>query len=74
MEPVIHLVSNFAIIKTQQERLDKFIGHVLHVLNGCKREVVVDLVTNQKDSILNLAKNIGLNYYNLGEKLYDAML
>jgi hypothetical protein len=54
--------------------LDKFIGHVLHDLNGCKREIVVDLVTNQKDSILNLAKNIGLNYYNLGEKLYDAML
>jgi hypothetical protein len=58
----------------QQERLDKFIGHVLHVLNGCKREVVVELLVGRKEAILNLAKYIGLNYLNLGERLYDAMI
>lgn len=29
---------------------------------------------NHKESILNLAKNIDLNYINLGEKLYSAMM
>lgn len=29
---------------------------------------------NHKESILNLAKNIDLNYVNLGEKLYTAMM
>ena len=28
---------------------------------------------NNKDQILNLAKYIGLNYINLGEKLYEAI-
>lgn len=61
-------------MQMQQQRVDKFIGHVLHVLNGCKKDVVINLVNNQKDSILNLAKYIGLNYTNLGEKLFNAML
>jgi hypothetical protein len=58
----------------QQERVDKFIGHVLHVLNSCRREVILGLIENEKEKILNLAKYIGLNYVGLGEKLYEAMV
>ena len=49
------------------------IGHVLHVLNGCRREVVSDLLINQREGMLNLGKELGLTGVSLGEKLLTAV-
>lgn len=54
--------------------MDKFIGHILHVLSDCRKETLVELVTNEKDKVLNLAKEISVNYLGLGERLYDAIM
>jgi hypothetical protein len=50
----------------QKERVDKIIGHVLHVFNDCRREQLIELLQNDKIKILNLGKLIGLNDLGLG--------
>jgi hypothetical protein len=57
----------------KEERLDKFIGHILQVLSNCNRDLVVSLLKTSKEKILGLGKYIGVSYLGLGEKLYDAM-
>ena len=53
--------------------MDKFIGHVLQVLSNCSRDEVMGLLKNSKDKIMGLSKYIGVNYYGMGEKLYEAI-
>jgi len=57
----------------KEERLDKFIGHVLQVLSTCNRDDVVTLIKTSKDKILNIGKFIGVNYFRLGDKLLAAI-
>ena len=52
---------------------DKVIGHVLHVLNGCKRDVLHDLLANRREEIANLGRELGLSGVGLGEKLLIAL-
>lgn len=66
-------ISNPFPTKVIEERLDKFIGHILQVLSNCNRDMVVNLLKNSKEKILGLGKYIGVSYLGLGEKLYDAM-
>lgn len=61
------------IESVKEERLDKFIGHILQVLSNCNRDLVVSLLKTSKEKILGLGKYIGVSYLGLGEKLYDAM-
>lgn len=43
------------------------------MLSNCSRDLVVSLLKNSKEKILGLGKYIGVSYWGLGEKLYDAM-
>lgn len=61
------------IESVKEERLDKFIGHILQVLSNCSRDLVVGLLKNSREKILGLGRYIGVSYLGLGEKLYDAM-
>jgi hypothetical protein len=46
---------------------------MLQVLSNCPREDVVALLRTSKEKILGINKYIGVNYYKLGEKLYEAI-
>lgn len=46
---------------------------MLQVLSSCNREEIITLLRTSKDKILSLGKYIGINYYRMGEKLYEAI-
>jgi hypothetical protein len=50
------------------------ISHIMHVLSDCRREVIHNLLFNEKTKILNIGKYIGFNFPPLGERLYESML
>lgn len=50
------------------------ISHIMHVLSDCRREVIRNLLVNEKTKILNIGKYIGFNFQPLGERLYEAMV
>jgi len=49
------------------------IGHIVHMLSDCRRDVIHNLLVNEKAKILNIGKYIGFNYPPLGKRLYEAM-
>lgn len=57
----------------KEERLDKFIGHILQIFSNCSRDLVINLLKNAREKILGLGRYIGVSYLGLGEKLYEAM-
>ncbi len=43
------------------------------MLSSCSREEIIALLRTSKEKILNIGKYIGINYYRMGEKLYEAI-
>ena len=46
---------------------------MLQVLSNCSRDEVIGLLKTSKEKIMNLGRYIGVNYYGMGERLYDAI-
>ena len=53
--------------------MDKFIGHLIHVLYGCKKEVLVNLLNNHQDKLHSLGQETGMNSEILAKKLEEAI-
>ena len=38
------------------DKMDKFVGHLIHVLYGCKKDVLVDMLTQHKEKLYELGR------------------
>ena len=45
----------YFFIKGTREKMDKFIGHMISVLYGCKKQILTDILS-QKEKVYELGK------------------
>jgi len=67
-------ICTFFIIQVQEDQCERLITHILHVLSECSREVIRNLIQNEKDKILNIGKYIGFHFPGMGDRLYEAII